>query len=77
MLLQGDLPWGGYPIQEETKMEKINLKNGNIIAIQADVDPYQLQKMTSTVLVIGLILFLAMALLIVKKKSLKKTIKMS
>ena len=39
MLLQGDLPWGGYPIQEETKMEKINLKNGNIIAIQADVDP--------------------------------------
>lgn len=40
MLLQGDLPWGGYPIQEETKMEKINLKNGNIIAIQADVDPW-------------------------------------
>lgn len=40
MLLQGDLPWGGYSIQEETKMEKINLKNGNIIAIQADVDPW-------------------------------------
>ena len=40
MLLQGDLPWGGYPIQEETKMEKITLKNGNIVVIKADVDPW-------------------------------------